>query len=246
MGLLLRFWLGLPLPPLAFLGLDPYLPSTVLRCASGTATRWAHRAIQLEGARLCYGRWESSTYLRTEPCSATFPPLVVPDITFPDPERATLWTLDFVVADSQGQMARLRGRRSGSPSIRATETGQVPPSMCCYTLNIAHPHWGGDVWGVGPGAQDFVKTLLRLRSARLPHVDQDDYAAAHELATTTSSGLSSPFSARRPTSFVGERYGSHRQMTLPCPPIATMQLAFSVGVTVSLGALMLSMFLCPS
>jgi len=66
-----------------------------------------------------------------------------------------------------------------------------------------------------------------------------------ELATTTYSGLSSPFSARRHTSFVGERYGSQRQMTLPCPPIATMQLAFSVGVTVSLGALMLSMFLCP-
>jgi len=94
------------------------------------------------------------------------------------------------------------------------------------------------------GARDFVKTLLRLRSARLPHVDQDDYAAAR-VGHLTYGRLCRRPPLRRPTSFVGERCGSHRQMTLPCPPIATMQLAFSVGVTVSLGALMLSMFLCP-
>jgi len=97
---------------------------------------------------------------------------------------------------------------------------------------------------LGPGP----KTSSRPSSASAPRASLTltrMTTRLRELATTTYSGLSSPFSARRPTSFVGERYGSHRQMTLPCPPIATMQLAFSVGVTVSLGALMLSMFLCP-
>jgi len=71
-----------------------------------------------------------------------------------------------------------RGRRSGSPSIRATEQAKYRQACAATPSTSLIPIGVETFGGVGPGAQDFVKTLLRLRSARLPHVDQDDYAAA--------------------------------------------------------------------
>jgi len=105
-------------------------------------------------------------------------PLLVPDITFSDPEQGTLWALDFVVADSQGQAARQGA--SGVAALHAEQRKQAKYRPACAAtpatalLPIAIETFGG----LGPGAQSFIKTLLRLRSARLSHIDSDDYDAA--------------------------------------------------------------------
>jgi len=114
--------------PLHFLGLDPYEPSPILRCASGMATRRAHRAIQLEGAALL--RELGVKYsLEDRGMFRHLPPLLVPDITFSDPEQGTLWALDFVVADSQGQAARQGA--SGVAALHAEQRKQAKYRPAC-------------------------------------------------------------------------------------------------------------------
>jgi len=62
---------------------------------------------------------------------------------------------------------RSRGEQAKSrPACAATHAPQPPP------------HRRRAFGRLGPGAQSFIKTLLRLRSARLSHIDSDDYDAA--------------------------------------------------------------------
>jgi len=105
-------------------------------------------------------------------------PLLVPDITFSDPEQGTLWALDFVVADSQGQAARQGA--SGVAALHAEQRKQAKyrPACAGYACHSPPPHRHRDLRRAGACAQSFIKTLLRLRSARLSHIDSDDYDAA--------------------------------------------------------------------
>jgi len=137
--------------PLVFMGLDPYEPSAVLRCASGTATRRAHRAIQLEGAALLRELGVKYTLEDRGMFHHLPPPPLVPDITFSDAEQATLWALDFVVADSQGHAAPTGGPGSGRTSRGAEEAGQIPRGVLCYTRHSPRPHRHRDFWRAGTG-----------------------------------------------------------------------------------------------
>jgi len=88
------------------------------------------------------------------------------------PEQGTLWALDFVVADSRGQAARQGA--SGVAALHAEQRKQAKYRPACAAtpchslLPIAIETFGG----AGASRESFIKTLLRLRSARLSHIDE--------------------------------------------------------------------------
>jgi len=154
---------------------SPPLSSGTLR---GMATR---RALigpsKLEGGAL--SRELGVKYsLEERACSATYHPPWYPTSHSPTRARNPAGCLDL----RRRRLARAggapRGFRSRGPSRGAEEAGQVPPGVRSgrrlqHLLPIAIETFGG----LGPGVQSFIKTLLRLRSARLSHIDSDDYDA---------------------------------------------------------------------
>jgi len=106
------------------------------------------------------------------------PPLLVPHITFPDPEHATLWALDFVVADSQGQAARLGA--SGAAALHGIARKQAKYHPACAATRprpsfplALRPSGGWDRARRASSRSSYV-----FRSARLPYIDSDDYDVA--------------------------------------------------------------------
>jgi len=160
--------------PLHFLGLDPCEPSRILRCASGMATRRAHRAIQLEGAALL--RELGVEYsLEDGACSATYHPLLVPDITFSDPSKEPCRRSDFVVADSQGRAAR-QGLQELRPFTRSEESR--PSAARRAQLRLPQPS------SPSPSRPSEGCGMARRASSR-PFSDSDRRASPTSTATTT-------------------------------------------------------------
>jgi len=89
--------------------------------------------------------------------------------------QATSWTLDFVVADAQGQMARLGVVGAAAAQCERRKKAKYRDACASTPSTSLIPVRVETFGGVGHGAQRFVKTLLRLRSARLPYLEQDEY-----------------------------------------------------------------------